>query len=132
MTTPDPDQPTATGGMTGPVASGGSSGAGGSAGNGGSAGGTTTPPVIVPMGAAWGRAELCDAYCACMGSGSCKSRQPADCANTCKTNAGRWNIPCRIEKCKSADKDYSDQVTGSCANAAGIQGCWDQDKLTAP
>jgi hypothetical protein len=37
---------------------------------------------------------------------------------------------CRIEKCKSANKDYSDQVGGSCATSVGIQGCWDRSKLT--
>jgi hypothetical protein len=136
---PDPSPATSSGGTGGAGQAGSGGGAGGSYGS-NSAGGTggstagmmTSPPAVAPTGAAWGRAELCDTYCACMGSGNCKSRQPTDCANACKANAGKWNIPCRIEKCKSANKDYADQVTGSCASAAGIQGCWDQDKLTAP
>jgi hypothetical protein len=90
--------------------------------------GATTPP----SGTAWGRSELCDAYCSCMGSGKCTGRSPSNCLATCMNSASNWNIPCRIEKCKSANKDYADQVSGSCATAAGIQGCWDRDKLIAP
>jgi hypothetical protein len=143
-----------SGGTTGGSGSGGSgmgaagtggSGAGGSAmdhpdagGTGGSAGsasggtGGMAPPGVEPTGAAWGRAELCSDYCNCMGSGKCTGKAPANCAATCKSNANNWNIPCRLEKCKSANKDYSDQISGSCASAAGAQGCWDKDVLTKP
>jgi len=96
------------------TATGGATGAGG---------------IVPPSGMAWGRAELCAEYCSCMGSGKCTGRQPANCMATCTGSAANWNIPCRIEKCKSANKDYSDQISGSCATAAGLQGCWDKDKL---
>jgi hypothetical protein len=103
----------------------------------------TAPPVVAalvaaggagggyvqPAGEAWGRSELCGTYCSCMGSGKCTGNQPSNCMATCMTNAGNWNLPCRIEKCKSANKDYADQVGGSCSTAAGSQGCWDKDKL---
>ena len=95
------------------------------------AGGTTGSAggYVQPSGTAWGRTELCGEYCSCMGSGKCTGRQPSNCMSTCMSNAGNWNLPCRIEKCKSANKDYSDQVGGSCSTSAGIQGCWDKDKL---
>jgi hypothetical protein len=104
-----------------------------SAGTGGMPGaGTGGMPASAsePTGAAWGRAELCADYCKCMGSGKCTSRAPANCEATCKASAANWNIPCRIEKCRSANKDYADQVSGSCASAAGTQGCWNKDQLT--
>jgi hypothetical protein len=128
-------RPTA-GDMASTSGSGGRGGTGGAAATGGASGmtgaGGSAPPVTEPTGSAWGRAELCDSYCSCMGSGKCTSRNPSDCVNTCKANAAKWNIPCRLEKCKSANKDYVDQVSGSCASAAGVQGCWDKDKLTQP
>jgi hypothetical protein len=103
-------------------------------------GSVVAPPAIVTVQAAavgvaapsespWGRSELCNAYCSCMGSGKCTDRNPSNCLSTCMSSAGNWNIPCRIEKCKSANKDYADQIGGSCATSVGIQGCWDKSKL---
>jgi hypothetical protein len=109
---------------------GGSGGSGGAKGSGGSGG--TAAMGTEPSGAAWGRAELCGDYCKCMGSGKCTGNAPSNCDATCKSNADNWNLPCRIEKCTSANKDYSDQISGSCASAAGSQGCWNKDVLTKP
>jgi hypothetical protein len=94
--------------------------------------GTGTPPPAPPgpvatTGAAWGRTELCAQYCQCMTGGKCSS--PADCMNACRTSAGNWDLPCRLEKCISANRDYKDQVSGSCAGAVGTQACFDRDKL---
>ncbi len=69
--------------------------------------------------------DLCKAYCDCM-SGPCSSNMPANCLATCKTQIDKWDICCRINKCKARPCDYSDQFTGDCKAAAGIQACLDK------
>ncbi len=68
--------------------------------------------------------DLCKAYCDCMG-GPCKDNMPADCLNACKTQADKWDLCCRVNKCLTRPCDYMDQFVGDCKAAAGIQACLD-------
>jgi hypothetical protein len=69
--------------------------------------------------------ELCKAYCDCMG-GPCKDYMPADCMNACKSQADKWDLCCRLNKCLTRPCDYMDQFIGDCKAGAGIQACLDR------
>jgi hypothetical protein len=100
------------------------SGAGPDAGAGGSGGGGAGGSGGVVAG---DLAQLCAAYCSCMGSGKCTAKNPASCLATCKQEGGKWALGCRIDKCKIAQHDYADQTDGDCSAAVGINACWNAD-----
>jgi hypothetical protein len=96
---------------------------GGAAGSGGTGGGTATGGT---GGTVTGNLDqLCTDYCACMSGGKCSGNNPQNCLATCKQSGGKWAVGCRLDKCKIAQHDYSDQLEGDCKAAIGINACWD-------
>jgi hypothetical protein len=59
-------------------------------------------------------------------STNCPETAPSSCVATCKANADKWDLCCRVKLCLTRPCDYKDQFIGDCKGAAGIQACLDK------